>query len=63
MSPSITSGEERECRNDDFESIASTSIGAGGFGKVFKVRHKVSKNVFAIKVINKAKILEHDLVE
>ena len=63
MSPSITSGEERECRKDDFESIASTSIGAGGFGKVFKVRHKVSKNVFAIKVINKAKILEHDLVD
>ena len=63
LSPSITSGEERECRKDDFESIASTSIGAGGFGKVFKVRHKVSKNVFAIKVINKAKILEHDLVE
>jgi serine/threonine protein kinase len=63
LSPSVTSGEERECRKDDFESIASTSIGAGGFGKVFKVRHKVSKNVFAIKVINKAKILEHDLVE
>jgi serine/threonine protein kinase len=30
---------------------------------VYKVRHKVSKNVYAIKVINKAKIIEHDLVE
>lgn len=63
LSPSVESGEERECRKDDFESLANTNIGVGGFGKVYKVRHKVSKNVFAIKVINKKKILEHDLVE
>lgn len=63
LSPSVTSGEERECRKDDFESLANTNIGVGGFGKVYKVRHKVSKNIFAIKVINKAKIIEHDLVE
>lgn len=63
LSPSVTDGEERECRKDDFESLANTNIGVGGFGKVYKVRHKVSKNVFAIKVINKKKILEHDLVE
>jgi len=63
LSPSVIDGEERECRKDDFESLASTNIGVGGFGKVYKVRHKVSKNVFAIKVINKKKILEHDLVE
>ena len=63
LSPSVIDGEERECRKDDFESLANTNIGVGGFGKVYKVRHKVSKNVFAIKVINKKKILEHDLVE
>jgi hypothetical protein len=63
LSPSVASGEERECRKDDFESLANTNIGVGGFGKVYKVRHKVSKNVFAIKVINKAKIIEHDLIE
>ena len=63
LSPSVLSGEERECRKDDFESLANSNIGVGGFGKVYKVRHKVSKNVFAIKVINKKKILEHDLVE
>ena len=63
LSPSVTDNEERECRKDDFESLANTNIGVGGFGKVYKVRHKVSKNVFAIKVINKKKILEHDLVE
>lgn len=63
LSPSVRSGEERECRKDDFESLANTNIGVGGFGKVYKVRHKLSKNIFAIKVINKAKIIEHDLVE
>lgn len=63
LSPSVMSGEERECRKDDFESLANSNIGVGGFGKVYKVRHKVSKNIFAIKVINKAKIIEHDLVE
>ena len=63
LSPSVMAGEERECRKDDFESLANSNIGVGGFGKVYKVRHKVSKNVFAIKVINKKKILEHDLVE
>ena len=63
LSPSVMSNEERECRKDDFESLANSNIGVGGFGKVYKVRHKVSKNVFAIKVINKKKILEHDLVE
>lgn len=63
LSPSVTSGQERECRKDDFESLANSNIGVGGFGKVYKVRHKVSKNIYAIKVINKAKIIEHDLVE
>lgn len=63
LSPSVVRGEERECRKDDFESLANSNIGVGGFGKVYKVRHKVSKNIFAIKVINKKKILEHDLVE
>ena len=63
LSPSVMSGEERECKKDDFESLANSNIGVGGFGKVYKVRHKVSKNVFAIKVINKRKIIEHNLVE
>lgn len=63
LSPSVMSGQERECRRDDFESLANSNIGVGGFGKVYKVRHKASQNIYAIKVINKAKIVEHDLVE
>lgn len=57
------SGQEKECCRDDFESLANSNIGVGGFGKVYKVRHKVSQNIYAIKVISKAKIVEHDLVE
>ena len=36
-------------------------IGVGGFGRVFKVQHKASKNIYAIKVINKKRILEEKM--
>jgi hypothetical protein len=48
---SVLNGEERECRKEDFESLMNSNIGVGGFGKVYKVRHKKSKNIYAIKVI------------
>ncbi len=63
LSPSVVAGEEREARKEDFESLNNSNIGAGGFGKVYKVKHRVSHNIYAIKVINKAKILESELVE
>ena len=53
LSPSVMSGQEREGRRDDFESLANSNIGVGGFGKVYKVRHKISQNTYAIKVISK----------
>lgn len=63
LSPSVASGEEREARKEDFESLSSSNIGSGGFGKVYKVKHKISGNVYAIKVINKAKIIESGMTE
>ena len=39
------------------------TTGVGGFGKVYKVRHKQSKNIYAIKVINKKKIIDNKLTE
>ena len=59
----VINGEEPEAKKEDFESLSNSNIGVGGFGKVYKVRHKQSKNIYAIKVINKAKILENNLVE
>ena len=61
LSPSVVSGHEKEPCREDFESLTNTSIGTGGFGKVYKVRHKESQNVYAIKVISKSKIIESDL--
>ena len=63
LSPSVASGHEREPRKDDFEALTNQSIGTGGFGKVYKVKHKVSKNVYAIKVISKEKIIEQNMHE
>ena len=53
LSPSVKSGAQPEQSRDDYESLLSSSIGIGGFSKVYKVRHKQSKMVYAIKVISK----------
>eukprot|EP00826_Nyctotherus_ovalis_P030099 TRINITY_DN2390_c0_g4_i1.p1 TRINITY_DN2390_c0_g4~~TRINITY_DN2390_c0_g4_i1.p1 ORF type:complete len:720 (-),score=267.85 TRINITY_DN2390_c0_g4_i1:106-2265(-) len=63
LSPSVTSGLENEPKKDDFIAMTAASIGSGGFGKVYKVRHKVSQNVYAIKVISKKKIIEQEMCE
>ena len=33
-------------------------IGKGGFGKVWKVQHKETKNSYALKVMSKLKIID-----
>jgi len=63
LSPSVASGHEHEPKKEDFEALTNATIGTGGFGKVYKVRHKVSRNVYAIKVINKEKIIQSKLCD
>lgn len=63
LSPSVASGHEKEPSRADFESFPTPILGVGGFGKVLKVKHKVSKNVYAIKVISKEQIVTNKLCE
>ena len=63
LSPSVKAGMEREAKKTDFEALEDKSIGKGGFGCVWKVRHKITKKVYAIKVINKDSIIKQNLIE
>lgn len=54
MSPTVSLGLENEPQFSDFEVLQG--LGEGAFGDVFKVKHKVSGKVYAIKKIRKDKI-------
>jgi serine/threonine protein kinase len=63
LSPTVKEGLERECTKDDFFSESDKPIGKGGFGQVWKVRHKLSEKIFVIKVMSKQNIIEQKMVE
>ena len=63
LSPPVEEGLEREACKADFEALEDKNIGKGGFGCVWKVRHKETKKVYAIKVINKESIIKQKLIE
>jgi serine/threonine protein kinase len=63
LSPTVKEGLERECNKDDFEALDDKALGKGGFGHVWKVRHKNSGKIFAIKVINKDYIRKENMVD
>ena len=63
LSPAVAAGLEREACKTDFESLEDKSIGKGGFGSVWKVRHKITRQIFAIKVINKESIVKQNMVQ
>jgi len=46
----------------DFESVGAP-LGGGSYGKVTKVAHKRTSEVFAMKVIPKQKVLEHQMTD
>lgn len=62
LPPGVQKGKERELRCEDFICFDSKSLGQGAFGEVFKVRHKISGRDFAIKVIQKRKIIERRML-
>jgi len=53
-------GKKKICA-DDFDLIKL--VGKGSFGKVMQVRYKETGQIFAMKVLNKAHIVEHNEVE
>ena len=55
-SPSILSGEESEIKKSDF--YFEKKLGDGAFGNVWKVIHKITKEVYAIKQVPKDKVLK-----
>lgn len=63
LSPSVHEGLERECNKDDFEAIEDKALGKGGFGHVWKVRHKLTGKIYAIKVINKDYIKKEKMID
>jgi serine/threonine protein kinase len=63
LSPSVLSKKERECVLEDFESLSTRALGEGAFGQVFKVRHKSTGSLYAIKMISKSKIIQKNMLE
>ncbi len=43
--------------------IIKGNLGRGSFGKVYLVQSKINNNLYAMKVLNKKKIKENDLIE
>ncbi|ESL09328.1 rac serine-threonine kinase [Trypanosoma rangeli SC58] len=44
----------------DFELL--TVIGLGSFGRVMRVRHKATGNIYAMKILDKQHVVQHNLV-
>ena len=62
LSPTVKEGLESECKKEDFISEGEKAVGKGGFGQVWKVRHKENNKIYAIKVISKTTIFETNMV-
>ncbi|CAD8085161.1 unnamed protein product [Paramecium sonneborni] len=61
FSPTVQGRMEREACTQDFEVIQG--LGQGAFGKVFKVRHKKTKMIFALKQIAKKQIKQQKMTQ
>ena len=63
LGPKIFEGLENEPNKKDFETLQDKCIGSGTFGSVWKVRHKITNQIYAIKVINKEYIIKENMLE
>lgn len=61
LSPTVQAGWEDESSVADFDVIKS--LGQGAFGKVYKVCHKKSKLIYAIKEMNKSQLKYNNMIE
>ena len=61
LSPSVQAKKERELKTGDFN--ITQKLGKGAFGNVFKGQHKKTKKVYAIKEIEKKKIVEGNMID
>ena len=61
--PKVAELEENEGKSADYQSMTNDDVGKGAYGKVYKVRHKISRMIYAIKVINKKKVVEDQIVD
>ncbi len=59
LSPTVKTGQENEANLRDFD--IGDLLGSGAFGSVYKVTHKTSKRIFALKVIRKDKIKKNKM--
>jgi hypothetical protein len=53
-SPSVAKGKEPELKVDDF--VWERKLDEGAFGQVWRVKHKASERVFALKKVPKEKV-------
>jgi serine/threonine protein kinase len=63
LSQTVKDGLERECTKEDFYSEEDEAIGKGGFGRVWKVRHKDTDKVYVIKVMCKQNIISQKMTD
>lgn len=55
-SPSFASGEEAELRKEDFEF--ERRLGDGAFGQVWRVKHRATAKLYALKQVPKDKVMK-----
>lgn len=59
--PASHSSPSQLVRREDFDLLSV--LGMGAFGKVWRVRHKETKHIYAMKIMKKTSIVKRDFVD